>query len=187
MKSNKSLLLAFILLIVVGSVFRVAGFAPQIAMAVFGAAVISDRRLAFILPLVSMFLSDILYQVLFVYGYMPYGGFYEGQLTNYILIAGISLAGYWARNLHWARIAAATVAAPTIFFFLSNFFVWFAGAGLARPKTFEGLMMCYGDAVPFFRSALISTVVFSAILFGGYFLIRQAAGKKLAVIEAKSR
>ena len=173
MKQNKSLLLAFGLLIIIGSVFRVAGFAPQIAMAIFGGAVIKDKRLAFLLPLVSMFLSDVLYQVLFSYGYVPYGGFYEGQISNYILVTAITLIGLWARNLNWTRIVAASLAAPTIYFLASNFLVWFSGGGLQRPKTFSGLMMCYNDAIPFFRSGLASTVLFSIILFGGYFLIQR--------------
>lgn len=173
MKLNKSLLLAFMLLVIVGSIFRIAGFAPQIAMAVFGAAVIKDKRLAFLLPLLSMFISDVLYEVLYRAGYMEYGGFYEGQILNYILLAGLTLIGFWARNLHWGRIVLATLAAPTVYFLLSNFLVWFGGGGLQRPKTFDGLMMCYNDAIPFFRSSLLYTVLFSAILFGGYFVIQR--------------
>lgn len=178
MKQNKSLIIAFGLLIIAGSFFRVLGFAPQIAMAVFGAAVIKDKRLAFLLPLLSMFVSDVLYEVLFRNGYASYGGFYEGQITNYILLAGITLVGFWARNLNWGRIVAATIAAPTIYFLISNFLVWQAGGGLQRPKTFDGLLMCYNDAIPFFKSGLISTIVFSAILFTGYFLIQRLVLKQ---------
>jgi hypothetical protein len=173
MKLNKSVWLALGLLIIVGSVFRVAGFAPQIAMAIFGAAVIKDKKLAFILPLFSMLLSDMIYQVLYNYGYMPYGGFYEGQFTNYLLLAGITLIGFWARNLNWGRIAITTVAAPLVFFLASNFMVWINGGGLGRPKTFDGLMMCYNDGLPFLKPSLIYTMVFSAILFGGYFLVQR--------------
>jgi len=173
MKSNRSVLLAFGLLIVVGSLLRVAGFAPQIAMAVFGAAIVKDKRLAFLLPLVSMFLSDILYQVLYELGYMNYGGFYEGQVENYALLAGITLIGFWARNLNWGRIVITTIGAAVIYFLASNFLVWFCGGGLQRPKTFDGLMLCYNDALPFFRSNLISTIVSSAVLFGGYFAIQR--------------
>ena len=173
MKLNKSTLIAFVLLIVIGSVFRVMGFAPQIAMAIFGAAVIKDRKLAFVLPLVSMFLSDVLYEILFAYGYTNYGGFYEGQVMNYLLLAEITLIGFIARDLKWSNILLATLAAPTVFFFASNFVVWFAGAGLARPKTFEGLMMSFADGLPFFRSSLVYTIIFSAVLFGGYFLVQR--------------
>ena len=173
MKLNKSTLIAFALLIVIGSVFRVMGFAPQIAMAIFGAAVIKDRKLAFVLPLVSMFLSDVLYEILFAYGYTNYGGFYEGQVVNYLLLAGITLIGFLARDLKWSNILLATLAAPTVYFFASNFVVWLGGGGLHRPKTFEGLMMSFADGLPFFRSSLVYTIIFSAVLFGGYFLVQR--------------
>lgn len=173
MKLHKSLFLAFGLLIIVGSVLRVAGYAPQIAMAIFGAAVISDKRMAFVLPLVSMFLSDVLYEVLYRAGYMEYGGIYEGQITNYLVLAAITFLGFAARNGNWGRIAIVTVSAPVLFFIISNFFVWFGGGGLQRPKTFDGLMMCYTDALPFFRDSLMYTIVFSIVLFGGYFLIQR--------------
>ena len=182
MKFTKSVLVAFLLLIIVASVCRVLGYAPQLAMAVFGGAMIKDKRLAFALPLVSMLLSDVLYEVLFAYGYTPYGGFYEGQLINYLLIASITFIGFWVKGMNWSRIAIGSLAAPLAYFFLSNFFVWLGGGGLGRPQTFSGLMMCYNDAVPFFRASLLNTVAFSAILFGGYYLLDRlvVARKQLA-------
>lgn len=188
MKLNTSVLTAFGLLIIVGSFCRVAGFAPQIAMAVFGMAVIKDKRLAFILPLVSMLLSDVLMEVLFQNGYLAYGGFYKGvnfydsQVLNYVLIASLGLFGLIARNRKWSNIALASLSAPVAYFLASNFLVWMGGAGLNRPHSFEGLMMCYGDALPFLRSALTTTVISSAVLFGGYFLLQRfyAPKKQLA-------
>jgi hypothetical protein len=179
MKHNKSLFLAFGLLIIIGSVFRAAGFAPQIAMAVFGAAVIRDKKLAFILPLLSMLLSDVFIEILYRNGLMNYGGFYsgqtffDGQVLNYILLAGLTLVGFWARNLNWGRIAVATISAPVIYFLLSNLFVWIGSAGYSRPHTFSGLLLCYEDALPFLRTSLMYTVMFSAVLFGGYFLLQR--------------
>lgn len=178
MKFNRAVIFAFILLIIVASVCRVLGFAPQLAMAVFGGAVIKDKRLAFALPLFSLFISDLLYQVLFIYGYADYGGFYEGQLINYLLIASLTFIGFWVKGKNITRIAIGSLAAPLAFFFLSNFFVWLGGGGLGRPQTFSGLMMCYADAVPFFRASLINTVVFSAVLFGGYYLLEQLVPQK---------
>jgi hypothetical protein len=179
MKQNRSLLIAFGLLIVIGSVFRAAGFAPQIAMAVFGAAVIRDKKLAFVLPLLSMLISDVFIEILYRNGYMNYGGFYsgesffDGQVMNYILLAGLTLIGFWARNMNWTRIAVASISAPVIYFLLSNFFVWVGGGGYHRPYTFSGLFWCYEDALPFLRTSLIYTSLFSAILFGGYFLLHR--------------
>lgn len=179
MKQNRSLILAFALLIIIGSVFRAAGFAPQIAMAIFGAAVIKDKKLAFILPLLSMLISDVFIEVLYRNGMMNYGGFwsgqtfFDGQVLNYILLAGLTLVGFWARNLNWTRIIGATIAAPVIYFLLSNLFVWMGGAGYSRPHTFGGLMWCYEDGLPFLRTSLMYTAMFSTILFGGYFLLQR--------------
>lgn len=179
MKQNKSLLLAFGLMIVIGSAFRAAGFAPQIAMAVFGAAVIKDKKLAFVLPLLSMLLSDVFIEILFRNGLMNYGGFwagqtfFDGQVLNYIVLAGLTLVGFWARNLNWGRIAAVTLAAPVIYFLISNLLVWIGGAGWHRPYTFGGLLLCYEDGLPFLRTSLMYTALFSSILFGGYFLLQR--------------
>ena len=178
MKLKSPLFLALALLIIIGSVFRVAGLAPQIAMAIFGAAVIKDKRLAFALPIISMLISDLIYQGLYVLGYMPYSGFYSGasfydsQVLNYILLASLTMFGFYASNLKLGRIIGAIIAAPVFYFLVSNFLVWIGGAGFYRPQTFEGLMLCYGDGLPFLRSSLVNTAVFSTVLFGGYFLVQ---------------
>ena len=69
MKNKKSILLTLLVLIVVAALYRVVpgrpfGFAPQIAMALFAGAVIKDRKFAFALPLFSMILSDVIYELL---------------------------------------------------------------------------------------------------------------------------
>ena len=184
MKFNKPVLVAFLLLVIVASFCRVLGYAPQLAMAIFAGTVIKDKRLAFALPLVSMFFSDLLYQLLFVYGYTNYGGFYEGQLTNYLLIASLTFIGFWVKEMNWIRIAIGALAAPLAFFFLSNFFVWLGVGGLERPMTFSGLMMCYNDAVPFFRGSLLNTIAFTAILFGGYALIERLVVDRRSLAKA---
>jgi ABC-type microcin C transport system permease subunit YejB len=70
MKLNRSFVWAFVLLVLVAALYRLMpnrplGFAPQIAMALFGGAMIKDRKWAISLPLLSMLISDILFQVLY--------------------------------------------------------------------------------------------------------------------------
>ncbi|MGN6540157.1 MAG: DUF6580 family putative transport protein [Ginsengibacter sp.] len=179
MKITKQLAGSFILLIVIASLYRIMpgrpyGFAPQIAMAIFGGAVIKDKKFAFLLPLLAMFVSDCLYQLLYINGVGTMYGFYEGQVLNYILFGGLTVFGFFVKNLNVKKIAFASIAAPTAYFLASNFFVWVSSsplAGLGRPKTFAGLMMCYGDGLPFYPWSVASTFVFSAILFGSYYLM----------------
>jgi hypothetical protein len=178
MKQSRSLIIPFLLLIVIASVYRVWegrpwGFVPQLAMALFGGAVVKDKKFAFILPLLSMFLSDALYQVLYRSGLSNIPGFYEGQFVNYVLFASMVFVGFWMRNLNIGRIAAGTVIAPTIYFLLSNLDVWLGGGGYNRPKTFNGLLQCYADGLPFYRGYLLGTIFFSIVLFGLYFLFQK--------------
>jgi uncharacterized membrane protein YhhN len=190
MKLNKSVLLAFGLLILSASLYRVwpnrpYGFTPQIAMALFGGAVIKDKRWAFVLPLISMLLSDVLYQVLYTNGLTSIKGFYAGQWVNYLLIAGITLFGFLLKKINAVRVAAFSLTGSILFFLASNFTVWLGGGGLGRPKTFDGLMLCYYDGLAFFRdyglvkgfygNLFIGDLFFCAGIFGAYYLLNRAA------------
>ena len=186
MKLNKSVLLSFGLLVLAASLYRAwpdrpFGFAPQMAMAVFGGAVIKDKRLAFLLPLISMLVSDVLYQLLFVNGLTQIEGFYSGQWINYLLIAGLTLFGFLLKKITALRVAAFSLSGSIIYFLLSNFTVWLGGGGYSRPKTFDGLMMCFYDGLAFLRdygivkgfygNLFIGDLFFCTLLFGSFYLI----------------
>ena len=181
MKRNKSVLLAFGLLILACSLYRAwpdrpFGFAPQWAMAVFAGAVIKNKKWAFLLPLISMLISDTLYQILYNNGISQIWGFYGGQWLNYLLFASLTVFGFLIANrINVKNVLAASLAAPSAFFLISNFTVWARGGGYHRPKTFEGLMQCYGDGVPFYQMSLLATPFFCAVLFGVYYLVNQKA------------
>ncbi len=174
MKLNKPVLLAFGLLILAASLYRVwpdrpFGFAPQWAMAVFAGAIVKDKRWAFLLPLLSMFISDTLYQLLYRNGATQIWGFYEGQISNYILFCSLAVFGLMIRKISWIKILAASVAAPSAYFLISNFLVWVSGGGYQRPT----LIQAYADGVPFYQMSLLATPVFSVLMFGVYFLISE--------------
>jgi hypothetical protein len=189
MKLNRSVLLAFGMLILVSGLYRAwegrpFGFAPQIAMAIFGGAIIKDKRLAFILPLVSMLLSDVLYQALYLAGWGTIKGFYgTGQVINYLLFAGLTCFGFLMKRVNVLNVLGFSVSGSVLFFLSSNFAVWLGGGGYHRPKTVEGLMMCYGDGLAFFREyGLVSgftgnmfagDLFFCTLLFGGYYLVNR--------------
>jgi hypothetical protein len=91
MKLNKSLLLSFGMLILACSLYRVwpdrpFGFAPQWAMAVFAGAVIKEKGWAFLLPLLSMLISDTIYQIYITTALHRYGDFTRGSgvITCYL-------------------------------------------------------------------------------------------------------
>ena len=188
MKFNRSLVISICLMVLISALYRAMpnrpwGFAPQWAIAIFsGSLFIRNKKMAFILPLVSMFLSDLLYQVLYINGLTVIQGFYSGQWLNYILLAGLAFYGFIFNTKKAGGILAAAVAAPTTYFFLSNFIVWAGGGGLHRPKNFGGLVQSLADGLPFYRNSIIATVIFSAVLFGAYFYMQRRVDRKTGTL-----
>jgi hypothetical protein len=86
------------------------------------------------------------------------------------------MMGFLIKRITVLNVLAASILAPTVFFIVSNFVVW-AGwqgtRGLNRPKTFNGLVMCYNDALPFYWNSVMACIFFSAIFFGGYVLLKR--------------
>ena len=187
MKLGKTIVWSFILLILVAALYRVIpgrpyGFAPQWAMAIFAGVIIKDKKFALIIPVLSMFFSDMFYQILYASGLSDMQGFYEGQWQNYLLFGMLTLIGFLIKKINVLNVLLASIAAPTIYFILSNLVLWggWSGTrGLGRPKTWDGLLLCYNDALPFYRTSLISTLVFSAILFGSFYIISRNSTKTI--------
>jgi hypothetical protein len=130
------------------------------AVALFGGATFTDRRLAIGVPLAALVLSDLIL------------GFYHGMAVVYlsfVLVAGI---GVWlSARRRPALIVAATLASSILFFITTNFGVW--AFGPLYPHTLAGLETCYVAAIPFFRNSLEGDALYSLILFGGFALLER--------------
>jgi hypothetical protein len=188
MKLDKSIWLAFILLILAGALsrlltFGVAGFAPQMAMAIFGGAVIKDKKWALALPLLSLLLSDLAMELLFKAGVADRQGFYSGQWAVYLCFAMLTVYGFLMKKINLKNVFIFSISGSLLFFIFSNFFVWIGGGGLQRPLTFDGMLLCYGDAIAYYRdnglikgfiaNPVLGDLIWSFTLFGGYYLINK--------------
>jgi hypothetical protein len=182
MTFNRNNLFALLLLILATALYRVipydmrAGWlgAPQFAIAIFAGSVIKDKKWAFALPVFSMLLSDLVMQVLYWNNASLMPGFYSGQFLNYVLIASLTVIGFFINGRNKVEIGAGILAAPTVYFLLSNFIVWAGNGGWQRSKTFAGLMQSYADGLPFYKMDLLGTLVWGIVLFGIYHLVIQS-------------
>jgi hypothetical protein len=189
MSLNRNNVLVFALLIIATALYRVIPFemregwlgAPQFAIAIFAGSVIKQKRWAFALPIFSMLISDVFMQVMHYYNPSMMPGFYSGQLSNYILIASLTVIGFFISNRKPVEIGAGILAAPTVYFLLSNFIVWAGNGGWQRSKTFTGLMQSYADGLPFYRMHLLGTLVWGMMLFGTYFLVTQSRREAVTI------
>jgi hypothetical protein len=128
------------------------------AVGLFAGAYLDDRRLAFLVPLAALFLSDLVL------------GFYQGMPVVYLSFALVVGLGLWLRTRRRPlMIAGATLAGSVLFFGLTNLGVWAFGA--LYPHTGAGLAACFIAALPFFRGTLEGDALYSLILFGGFALL----------------
>jgi hypothetical protein len=143
-----------------------ANFTPIAAIALFG-GVYLERRLAFVVPVAAMLLSDY------------FLGFYIEMLWVYGSFLLIAVIGLWLKNHKKPLyILGGTLTGSILFFVVTNFGVWAVPASM-YPKSFAGLVECYTAAIPFFRGTVEGDVFFVAVLFGLYELFLVVA-KKLA-------
>jgi len=164
-----------ILLVVFGAFMRLVPHVPNIApisaIALF-AGVYLNRRMAFTLPIAAMLVSD------FFIGFDRIAM----RIAVYGSFALSGVIGLWVRrNKNAQTVIAGSLAASTQFYLVTNFAVWLFGA--MYPKTFAGLMMSYGNAVPFFRYTLLGDLLFVGVLFGVYELAHALAMRRKAAYE----
>lgn len=143
-------------------------FAPIGAMSLMGAAYFSDKKLSFILPLLAMFLSDLLINnVLYASYYQGFTIFTPGFAWVYGSIALIVIAGiFLLKKVTLPRVLIGSLSASVIFFVVSNFGVWLSDPDY--PLNLGGLLLCYEMAIPFFHNTVLGDLVYSGVLFGGF-------------------
>ena len=88
--------------------FYPLNFSPVIAMALFSGSVIKDKKLAFALPLLAMFISDILFEVTNI----AVGFWGWGQLVGYGIFALITVFGFNLKKINPLNVAGFSIAVP---------------------------------------------------------------------------
>ncbi len=157
MKHSRFWLATF--LIVAGALLRLAphpwDFTPTGAIALFAGATYRRTSAAFTVPLISLLISDALI------------GFHSGMPIVYAAFALSVCLGWWIRRRHTttASVAMGAVASATLFYLVTNLWVW-AGGHNMYEKTLGGLLSCYAAAIPFYMNHLAGDLFYSAALFG---------------------
>ena len=143
-----------------------ANFAPIMAIAIFGGAVL-PKRVAVWVPLLAMMVSDAII------------GFYPMMWVTWSCFLVVALvSNQLLRRPSIAKGALLTVSASLFFFVVTNFAVWVTSGMYAH--TYEGLMQCYIAAIPFFRNTLSSDVIYTAALFGVYAFATMSVTRRLS-------
>lgn len=151
-------------MILVAAAFRIIphppNFSPVAGIALFGGACITDRRIAFLIPLSVMVLADLVL------------GFSSVTPVVYASFALIACLGMRLRGSRGpAKVIAHTFAASILFYLTTNFAVW--AMTTMYPHTSAGLAGCYVAALPFFQNTVMGDLLYTTSLFVGLALIER--------------
>lgn len=162
--------LAFLsVLVAVAAVIRLVphpwNFTPVGAMALFGGATFASRKTAYVLPLITLLLSDL------IPSYWTYVGLHPLMAVVYLcFLFNVWLGRRFLQKRDAGRIVGTTLLGAIVFFFVTNFGVWV----VYYEHTGAGLLRCYTLAIPYFGNTLAGDMLFAGVLFGA-----------LALAEAK--
>jgi hypothetical protein len=172
-KTFELLIALFLILIGISSRFfpHPPNFAPIAAIALFGGVYFS-RKIALILPIGAMVISDI------------FIGFYEPKLMvsvygSFLLCVAI---GFWLKkHKKWHTVLGSAILGAVLFFLITNFAVW--AFAFWYPKTLSGLIQCYFMALPFFKNTLLGDLFYVTIFFGVYETVEVLIRKKFGIVK----
>ncbi|MDF1696377.1 MAG: hypothetical protein P1U56_11115 [Saprospiraceae bacterium] len=180
LESKKTLAISG-LFILFGAFSRLFTFLPNFsaleALALFGGAYIAIRYIAILIPLVALFVSDLIINNTVARAFFPdHEGlviFSEYMIWNTIAIVAIVLFGrYFLKKMSFLRGAVGILGATGIFWIISNIGAWLS-SGLF-PLTFAGMIENFIFALPFLKNSLLGNAVFGAILFGSFELLTRS-------------
>lgn len=166
--------LVLVALIVLAALTRVLphppNFSPITAIALFGGAYFANRSWALLMPLIGLFVSDLVLAGV-------NGGLYASWFSGagiwvvYGCIVLTTVMGFGMRGkVSGGSVLGYSLAGSILFFLVTNFSVFAFDA--MYPKTVAGLTAAYVAGIPFFKWSVLGTLFYSAVLFGGFELLR---------------
>ncbi len=139
-------------------------FAPIGGLALFSGSHFK-QKIAFLIPLSAMLLSDI------------FLGFHNAIIYVYASFFLTVLIGRLIKNNKWQSLALTSLSSSILFFLITNFGVWATGS--MYQKNLSGLMQSYAFGIPFFRNTILSDLFYSFTFFYGYKFSSDFVFKKL--------
>jgi len=171
LKSSFSYLVILAVLIALGVAGRLLphppNFTPMAAIALFAGFIFIKRYMAVVAVISTMLLCDF-----FAFGSLSSSWFgSKSMFVVYLaLLFPIVFKNFLQKKIGVLRIFGAALASSSVFFLATNFAVW--AFSPMYEKTFEGLVLCYTMAIPFFQNTVAGDLIWSGVIFGTYFALR---------------
>lgn len=155
--------------------YEMSNFTPFGAIALFGGAYFMDKWKAYLIVLLTLFLSDILINYLRTSNLTV---FHSSSMGLYLAFAIMVLLGSFIKKVNIASVGIASLVAVAVHWLITDL-PWLYDTLYAHNLTGYGQSLA--AALPFERNMIFADVLFCAILFGGF----ELAKRKYTFLRAK--
>ena len=145
--------------------YGLSNFSPVGAMAIFGGVYFNKHWKAFLFPLVTLFISDVVLQYTIFYkpgSGMLYGGWYYVYAAFILMVA----VGRFVKKVSVRSILLTSVTIVLVHWLVTDLGVWYNSKTYSQDLA--GYWRCLVMAIPFEARFLAATLVYSGILFGAF-------------------
>jgi len=150
-------------------------FTPLAAIALFGGAYFTDKWKAYLVVLITLFLSDIFINYLYTSKLVLW---YSGAIWVYLPFLAMVFIGSFIKKVSPGSVAIAALVSVAAHWLLSDL-PWMYGT--MYPHSFSGYIQSLTAAIPFEKNLLMANVVFCSVLFGGF----EFAKRKYTILRSQ--
>lgn len=192
MTQKKNLPYYFVIIAMIGAaIYRILphppNVAPVTAMALVGGAYLGKKYLPFLIPLVVLFISDLILNNTILRSFYPdtegfviFSEYMIGVYGAFLLI--VLLAKFTLNKITTLRVVGSSIIASLLFFLMTNGFTWYTST--FYPDTLAGLGACLSAGLPFLRNTLLGDLLFCGVMFGAIELGRAYLPARLDLTKA---
>lgn len=145
-----------------------SNFTPVGAIALFGGAYFTDKWKAYLVPLIALFLSDVV-----IYAAYPAHSllWYSSSVYLYACFALMVLIGTFIKNVNVLNVFLAAVGSVAVHWLIMDL-PWIYSAPQLYPNTLSGYGQSLIAAIPFEKNMILGDALYGLILFGGFELAK---------------
>jgi len=129
------------------------------ALAIFAGAQFNDKRIALLMPLAAMALSDLFIG----------NGFDAVVYSGFIAMVVCGMLVNTRQNL--PNLILSGIAGAVVFYLITNFALFYPVS--MYPHNLSGIIASYVAALPFLNNMLAGNLIYGTLLFGSFYLLMQ--------------
>ena len=176
-KSNTRVLVLLLFIAVVIGLRMLAPLSPDFklfanfsglgAVAIFSGSYFKNKFSGYVLPILVLLLSDLGLALMMGESYVFYPGWYYTYIAFALMVLAAQII---VKKVNVANVFVATLVGVLIHWIVSDFGMWLGFD--TYPKTLLGFWECLVAAIPFELKFLYGTLVYSAIMFMGFEVLK---------------